>query len=85
MEEKKLGYSIPRDELDGSFTGNSVAESLRLVMVEEGGQPYRDKVKEMSRLFGDRDRQDRYVDNLLANLQNPRWVGSTRTSNSKTV
>ncbi|GFS38821.1 UDP-Glycosyltransferase superfamily protein [Actinidia rufa] len=47
LEEKKMGYSIPRDELDGSFTCDSVAESLRLVMVEEGGKMYRDGVKEM--------------------------------------
>ncbi|KAA8546688.1 hypothetical protein F0562_003081 [Nyssa sinensis] len=59
LEEKKMAYSIPRDERDGSFTRNSVAESLRLVMVKEEGKIYRDKVKEMRGLFGDRDRQDR--------------------------
>ena len=49
-----------------------MAESIRLVMVEEAGKIYRDSVKEMSRLFGDRDRQDRYVDNLLEHLQSHR-------------
>lgn len=72
LEEKKLGYPIPRDERDGSFTRNSVAESLRLVMLDEAGQIYRDNVKKMSKLFGDRDRQDRYVDNLLGYLQGHR-------------
>lgn len=65
LEEKKLGYSIPRNERDGSFTPNSVAESLRLVMVDEEGKIYRDNAKKMSGLFGDRDRQECYVDNLL--------------------
>ncbi|KAH7851910.1 hypothetical protein Vadar_018240 [Vaccinium darrowii] len=69
LEEKKLGYSIPRDERDGSFDRDSVAESLRLVMVEDEGEIYRNEVKQMSALFGDRDRQDRYVDNLLVFLQ----------------
>ncbi|KAM7523824.1 hypothetical protein LguiA_013726 [Lonicera macranthoides] len=68
LEEKKMGYCIPRNELDGSFTSDSVAKSLRLVMVEEGGKVYKDKVKEVSGLFGDRDRQDNYVDNLLGHL-----------------
>jgi UDP:flavonoid glycosyltransferase YjiC (YdhE family) len=74
LEEKKIGYSIPRNELDGSFTRDSVAESLRLVMVSEEGKMYRDKAKEMSGLFGDRDRQDKYVDNILIYLKSHRPV-----------
>ncbi|KAA8546691.1 hypothetical protein F0562_003078 [Nyssa sinensis] len=72
LEEKKMGYSIPRDERDGSFTRDSVADSLRMVMVEEKGKIYRDKAKEMSKLFGDRDKQDRYTNNLLDYLQTHR-------------
>uniref|UniRef100_A0A5B6ZJE2 Putative UGTPg33 n=1 Tax=Davidia involucrata TaxID=16924 RepID=A0A5B6ZJE2_DAVIN len=72
LEEKKMAYSIPRDERDGSFTRDSVSESLRLVMVREEGKTYRDKAKEMSGLFGDRDKQDRYTNNLLDYLQSHR-------------
>ncbi|KAM7529302.1 hypothetical protein LguiB_032712 [Lonicera macranthoides] len=54
-----MGYCIPRNKLDGSFTSDLVAKSLRLVMVEEGGKVYKDKVKEVRVLFGDRDRQDK--------------------------
>ncbi|KAL2521841.1 UDP-glycosyltransferase 91A1 [Forsythia ovata] len=43
LEEKKMGHEIARNELDGSFTKDSVAYSLRLVMVEEGGKVYREK------------------------------------------
>ncbi|GLU13341.1 hypothetical protein SLE2022_299790 [Rubroshorea leprosula] len=68
LEEKKMGYSIPRNEHDGSFRREAVAESLRLVMVEEEGKIYRDKAKEMKGLFGDRDLQDSYVDNFLSFL-----------------
>jgi hypothetical protein len=60
-----MGYSVPRDDRDGSFTRDSVADSLKLVMVEEGGKIYRDKVREVKGLFVDRDIQDKYVNNLL--------------------
>ncbi|KAK3001058.1 hypothetical protein RJ639_045821 [Escallonia herrerae] len=69
LEEKKMGYAVPRNEQDGRFTREAVAESVKLVMVEEEGKVYRDKVKEMRGMFGDRGKQDRYVDNLLTRLQ----------------
>ncbi|XP_059435390.1 UDP-glycosyltransferase 91A1-like [Corylus avellana] len=69
LDEKKIGYLIPRNEQDGSFTWDSVAESLRLVTVEEEGKAYRDKAKEMKRLFGDRDSQNRYVDSFIDYLE----------------
>ncbi|XP_027079503.1 UDP-glycosyltransferase 91A1-like [Coffea arabica] len=69
LEEKKMGYPIPRDDSDGSFTRDSVAESLRLVMIEDEGKIYRDKSKEMRRLFCDESRQDGYVETLLNFLQ----------------
>ncbi|CAI9111427.1 OLC1v1011648C1 [Oldenlandia corymbosa var. corymbosa] len=69
LEEKKIGYPIPRDESDGSFTRDSVADSLRMVILQEEGKIYRDKVKEMNGIFCDGGRQDFYVENLLAFLQ----------------
>ncbi|CAH8261645.1 unnamed protein product [Arabidopsis lyrata] len=64
-EEKKFGYMIPRDETEGFFTKENVAKSLRLVMEEEEGKVYRENVKDMKGVFGDLDRQDRYVDSFL--------------------
>jgi hypothetical protein len=69
LDEKKIGFLIPRNEQDGSFTRDSVAESLRLVIVEEEGKAYRGKAKEMKGLFGNRDSQDRYVNSFLAYLK----------------
>ncbi|XP_058772108.1 UDP-glycosyltransferase 91A1-like [Vicia villosa] len=69
LEEKKMGYSVPRDEEDGSFTSESVADSVRLVMVEEEGEVYRENIKEMKDLFVNARRQDRYVDDLLKHLR----------------
>uniref|UniRef100_A0A0A0KJX2 Uncharacterized protein n=1 Tax=Cucumis sativus TaxID=3659 RepID=A0A0A0KJX2_CUCSA len=51
LEEKKMGYSIRRNELDGSFRRDAVAESLKLVVVgEEGkivGSVYRETIREI--------------------------------------
>jgi UDP:flavonoid glycosyltransferase YjiC (YdhE family) len=41
LEDKKIGYLTPRNEQDGRFTRDSVAESLRLVTVEEEGKSSR--------------------------------------------
>ncbi|KAF8017594.1 hypothetical protein BT93_H2701 [Corymbia citriodora subsp. variegata] len=54
--------------------GQSVAESLRPVMVEEKGRVYREKAKEMRPIFGDKDIQERYVNNLLNYLKERRPV-----------
>ncbi|QCD81984.1 UDP-glycosyltransferase 91A1-like [Vigna unguiculata] len=69
LEEKKMGYSVPRDERDGSFSSDSVADSLKLVMGEEEGKIYRERIKEMKDLFVNGERQDRYIDNLIHNLK----------------
>ncbi|KAM7523822.1 hypothetical protein LguiA_013724 [Lonicera macranthoides] len=76
LEEKRLGYSVPRNELDGSFTSNSVASAVRLVMAEEEGRVYREKVMEMKGVFGDHDRQDKHVDSLLSCLQSHKRLQS---------
>ncbi|OWM66200.1 UDP-glycosyltransferase 91A1-like [Punica granatum] len=69
MEEKKMGYPIPRNESDGSFTSDDVAESLRLVLVEEEGKVYRDKAKEMKEVLGNPHLQEQYMDNLLNHMK----------------
>ncbi|CAM8893992.1 unnamed protein product [Rhodiola kirilowii] len=72
LEEKMIGYSIPRRENDGWFGRESVADSLRLVMVDKEGNVFRDKAKEMSNVFGDIVLQDGYVNNFLAFLDSHR-------------
>lgn len=72
LEEKQIGYPIPRNESDGSVTRQSVAESLRLVMVEERGRVYREKAKEMRPIVGDQGIQERYTNDLLNYLKEHR-------------
>nr|GEZ72243.1 UDP-glycosyltransferase 91A1-like [Tanacetum cinerariifolium] len=70
LVEKKMAYKVHRDDMDGSFEPESVADSLSLVMVKEEGKVYREKAKEMMALFGDRDVQDKCVDDLVHFFQN---------------
>ncbi|KAI8029374.1 UDP-glycosyltransferase 91A1 [Camellia lanceoleosa] len=69
LEEKRMAYLIPREEQDGSFTRDSVADSLRLVIVEDEGRIYKEKVKEMSGLLVDEAVEDKYVNNFLDYLK----------------
>ena len=66
-----MGYVIARDESDGSFSQESVADSLSLVMTREEGKIYRDKAKEMMRIFGGKEMQQKSLDELLDFLSNP--------------
>ena len=65
-----VGKEIPRDEQNGSFTRNSVAETLRLVILEDQGRVLRENAREIKKIFGDRELHDRYIDLFLLYLQN---------------
>ena len=64
LEVKKMGYSIPKDEQDGSFTSDAVANLIRLVMVVEKGRIYREKVKKVKDLCLNIVRQEKYINKL---------------------
>ncbi|KAI3922127.1 hypothetical protein MKX01_005816 [Papaver californicum] len=51
---KEMGLEIERNEEDGSFTRESVAKSLRRVMVDEDGEKYRVTAGELKRVFGNK-------------------------------
>ncbi|XP_041016393.1 putative UDP-rhamnose:rhamnosyltransferase 1 [Juglans microcarpa x Juglans regia] len=70
LEEMQTGADVPRNEQDGSFSRESVAKTLRLVMKDVEGQIYRDKAKEMMTTFGDKQLQDRYVVKFVEFLEN---------------
>lgn len=70
LVDNKVGIEVPRNETDGLFTRDSVAESLRLVMVEEEGRIYRERTKELSGIFGDKELHNRYMDTSIKYLEN---------------
>lgn len=65
LEEKELGLEIQRSDEYGSFTRDSVAQCVRMVMVEDGGQKFSDKAKEARAVFGERDIHDGYLDKFM--------------------
>lgn len=68
---KGLGCEIPRNDEDGSYTRDSVASSIRLVMIQTEGKVYREKAKQLSAdLFGDSRLQDKYMNDVVKFLQN---------------
>ncbi|KAL0358594.1 UNVERIFIED_CONTAM: putative UDP-rhamnose:rhamnosyltransferase 1 [Sesamum angustifolium] len=68
--DKQLGMEVPRNEQDGSYTRNWVAESVKLVMLEREGRKFRERAQEMSLVFGDEDLHKRYIDNAIEFLEN---------------
>nr|XP_043618243.1 putative UDP-rhamnose:rhamnosyltransferase 1 [Erigeron canadensis] len=70
LVEKRIACMIHREEVDGSFEPESVADSLSLVMVKQEGKMYRDKAKEMMSLFSDRNIQDKCLDELMHFMMN---------------
>jgi soyasaponin III rhamnosyltransferase len=69
LEEKKVAIEVPRSEQDGSFTRDSVAKTLRLVIVDEEGSTYRKNAKDMGNVFRSKDLQNEYIKNFLDALQ----------------
>ncbi|KAJ0046278.1 hypothetical protein Pint_04919 [Pistacia integerrima] len=57
-----------------AYTRKSVAEVLKLVIVEEEGRIYREKAKELGVLFADEKFHDQYVHKFAEFLQNHRQV-----------
>ncbi|KAF5463136.1 hypothetical protein F2P56_019075 [Juglans regia] len=74
LEEKQIGVEIPRNEEDGSFTRDSVAQTLRLAMKDAKGQIFRDKAKEMATIIGNMELQHRYVDKFVELLENHKKI-----------
>lgn len=68
--ERQLGVEIARNELDGSYTSDSVADSVKLVMIEDEGKKLREKAEEISAVFGDTELHDGYVHNFINFLEN---------------
>ncbi|KAJ8470368.1 hypothetical protein OPV22_024711 [Ensete ventricosum] len=68
LVERKISVEVPRNEEDGSFTGEGIATTLRSVMVEEQGQPLRAKAKECREVFGNEKLNDLHVWEFLSYL-----------------
>ncbi|GFP79593.1 putative UDP-rhamnose:rhamnosyltransferase 1 [Phtheirospermum japonicum] len=70
IDAKQLGLEIPRNEDDGSYTRDSVADSIKLVMLEDDGKKFRERAKEMAVIFGDMALHSGYIDKFINFLEN---------------
>ncbi|CAN0878858.1 UDP-glycosyltransferase 91C1 [Linum grandiflorum] len=75
LEGKKLGMEILREENDGSFTSNSVAETVKAAVIGQSGEAWRAAAKAAKGLFGSREKNGEMVDvfvrYLTENKRNP--------------
>ncbi|PIN20756.1 UDP-glucuronosyl and UDP-glucosyl transferase [Handroanthus impetiginosus] len=74
VAEKQLGIEIPRNEEDGSYTRKSVADSIKLAMFEDDGKKFKEKAKEMSKIFGNTELHSQYINKSIEFLENHKYV-----------
>ncbi|KAJ6799976.1 UDP-glycosyltransferase 91C1-like [Iris pallida] len=72
LEEKRVGKEVPRNDEDGAFDAIGISETLRLVMVEEGGKGYRARSRELKSVIGSKEVQDSYVTKFVEHLKSHR-------------
>ncbi|KAK8492764.1 hypothetical protein V6N13_117695 [Hibiscus sabdariffa] len=72
LQNKGVGLEIPRNELDGWFTSEVVAESVWVAVVEESGKALREMAKAMKGCFGDPGRNGGWVDRFASQLEDYR-------------
>jgi hypothetical protein len=68
LVEKKMGVEVARDDDDGSFAPKDVAAALRRVMVEDDGDEFAVKAKELARVFGNDEANDQCLRDFLRYL-----------------
>lgn len=68
LQAKKVGIEIPRNEVDGAFTSDAVAETVRVALVGEEGRSVRENARKMKELLGSESRSNSYVDTLLHHM-----------------
>ncbi|XVF88807.1 hypothetical protein PTKIN_Ptkin19aG0081200 [Pterospermum kingtungense] len=64
MHGKKVGLEIERDEMDGSFSSDLVARTIRQVMVEPEGGPLRANAWAVREIFGNVALGNKYLDHF---------------------
>ncbi|CAL9027628.1 unnamed protein product [Prunus brigantina] len=75
LHGKQVGLEIPRDEQDGSFTRDSVAELTRRVMVDKEGESLRSNAWAMKEIFGNKELNNKCLDEFTRFLET--WPAST--------
>ncbi|XP_037431604.1 UDP-glycosyltransferase 91C1-like [Triticum dicoccoides] len=69
MAERGIGVEVARDEGDGSFDRDGVAEAVRRVMVDEEGKALASNAMKLREVLTDQGRQETYIDDLVEHLR----------------
>ncbi|MED6194236.1 hypothetical protein PIB30_026624 [Stylosanthes scabra] len=69
MEERMVGIKVARNEHDGKFSRDSLAKALRSVMLEDEGNPYRNHAEKMSKIVGDKELHQKYIDEFVEYME----------------
>ncbi|KAI3794443.1 hypothetical protein L1987_37075 [Smallanthus sonchifolius] len=69
LADKQVGIEVPRNEEDGSFTRESVARSVRSVVVDDEGKIYKANAMELSHIFGDTKLEKEYINHFIDYLE----------------
>ncbi|XP_022756435.1 UDP-glycosyltransferase 91C1-like [Durio zibethinus] len=69
MHGKKMGLEIERNDLDGSFTSDLVAESIKRVMVDPQGSQLRANAYAMKEIFGNVELSNKYLDEFTRSME----------------
>lgn len=70
LHSKKVAVEIERNDEDGSFTRDSVAESIRQVMVDPEGETFRANARAMKEIFGNTDLHHKYLQEFALFIEN---------------
>ncbi|MFS8009997.1 putative soyasaponin III rhamnosyltransferase [Helianthus anomalus] len=69
LVDKQVGIEVPRNEEDGSFTKESVARSVRSVVVDDEGKLCKANALELSQIFGDTKLEKTYINHFIDYLE----------------
>ncbi|XP_073042461.1 UDP-glycosyltransferase 91D2-like [Primulina eburnea] len=75
VAQNLVGAEIPRNESDGSYTKDSVANTIRNVMVENEGEMLMDNARKVSGMFRDKQQNSVYLEKFMEFLENHRSKG----------
>ncbi|XP_026452427.1 UDP-glycosyltransferase 91C1-like [Papaver somniferum] len=69
LDGKKAGIEVHRNERDGSFSSESLAEAVKIAMAGDEGQVLRNNAKEMIEIFGNEKLNVSYVNDFVQFLK----------------
>ncbi|KAK8483907.1 hypothetical protein V6N13_144824 [Hibiscus sabdariffa] len=69
MHGKKVGLEIERNDVDGSFTSELVAQSIKRVMVDSEGEQLRTNAHAMKVIFGNMELSNKYLNEFSRALE----------------